>query len=105
QIARNTVANQRRTRRRHPAAPLEDAALVAAPLAVEGSAARREEGAAAWRAVGRLPADRRQALILRFVDEMSTAEIAGVLGGAARSGRVVFHCARRAVARDLGGDS
>jgi biotin-(acetyl-CoA carboxylase) ligase len=56
------------------------AALVADPLDVEGGAATRDEAAAAWRAVGRLPADRRQALILRFVDEMSTAEIAGVLG-------------------------
>src|SRR5436190_8718282 len=79
-IARNTVANQRRTRRRHPAAPLDAAALVADPLDVEGGVATRDEAAAAWRAVGRLRGDRRQALILRFVDEMSTAEIAGVLG-------------------------
>src|SRR5436190_6625161 len=75
QIARNTVSNQRRSRRRHPTAPLDAALLVADPLDIEGRVATRDEAAAAWRAVGRLPVERRQALILRFVDEMSTAEI------------------------------
>jgi len=104
-IARNTVANQRRTRRRHPAAPLDAAALVADPLDVEGGVATRDEAAAAWRAVGRLRGDRRQALILRFVDEMSTAEIAGVLGRSEGAVRVLVHRALRAVARDLAHDS
>ena len=45
--------------------------------------------------------DRRQALILRFVDEMSTAEIAGVLGRSEGAVRVLVHRALRAVARDL----
>jgi RNA polymerase sigma-70 factor (ECF subfamily) len=105
QIARNAVANQRRTRRRHPAAPLDAAALVADPLDVEGGVATRDEAAAAWRAVGRLPADRRQALILRFVDEMSTAEIAGVLGRSEGAVRVLVHRALRAVAKDLSRDA
>jgi RNA polymerase sigma-70 factor (ECF subfamily) len=105
QIARNAVANQRRGRRRHPAAPLEAAALVADPLDLEGLAADRDDAAAAWRAVGRLPADRRQALVLRFVDEMSTAEIAGVLGRSEGAVRVLVHRALRAVARDLRPDA
>jgi RNA polymerase sigma-70 factor (ECF subfamily) len=105
QIARNSVSNQRRSRRRHPVAPIEAAALVADPMDVEGNATLRDEGAAAWRAVGRLPADRRQALILRFVDEMSNAEIAGVLGKSEGAVRVLVHRALRAVARDLGGDA
>lgn len=103
QIARNAVANQRRGRRRHPQAPLEAAALVADPLDVERGAALREEGAAAWEAVGRLPADRRRALVLRFVEEMSTAEIAGVLGRSEGAVRVLIHRALRTVARDLRG--
>jgi RNA polymerase sigma-70 factor, ECF subfamily len=101
QIARNAVANQRRGRRRHPVAPLEAAATIADPLDVAGGAVTRDEAAAAWRAVGRLPADRRQALVLRFVDEMSTAEIAGVLGRSEGAVRVLVHRALRAVARDL----
>ena len=100
-IARNVVANQRRGRRRRPQAPLEAAAMVADPLDVEGGAAVRDEAAAAWRAVGRLPADRRRALVLRFVEEMSTAEIAGVLGRSEGAVRVLIHRALRTVARDL----
>lgn len=101
-IARNVVANQRRGRRRHPQAPIELASHVADPLDIEGSATTRDEAAAAWRAVGRLPADRRRAVVLRFVEEMSTAEIAGVLGRSEGAVRVLIHRALRTVARDLG---
>jgi RNA polymerase sigma-70 factor (ECF subfamily) len=101
-IARNVVANQRRGRRRHPQAPLEAAALIADPLDIEGTTAVHDEAAAAWRAVGRLPADRRRAIVLRFVEEMSTAEIAGVLGRSEGAVRVLIHRALRTVARDLG---
>jgi RNA polymerase sigma-70 factor (ECF subfamily) len=103
QIARNTIANHRRGRRRHPQAPLDAAALVADPLDVEGGVALRDEAAAAWNSVGRLPADRRRALVLRFVEEMSTAEIAGILGRSEGAVRVLIHRALRTVARDLGG--
>jgi RNA polymerase sigma-70 factor (ECF subfamily) len=102
QIARNAVARQRRGVRRHPQAPLEAAALVADPLDIERGAATRDEATDAWRAVGRLPADRRRALVLRFVDEMSTAEIAGVLGKSEGAVRVLIHRALRTVARELG---
>jgi RNA polymerase sigma-70 factor (ECF subfamily) len=103
-IARNVVLNERRTARRHPSQPLADevAAVIADPLDVEGLAVRNEEAVAAWQAVGRLPGDRRRAVVLRFVDEMSTAEIAGVLGRSESAVRVLIHRALRAVARDLG---
>ena len=103
QIARNAVANQRRGRRRHPQAPLEAAALVADPLDIEAGAVVRDDASAAYQAVGRLPADRRRALVLRFVEEMSTAEIAGVLGRSEGAVRVLIHRALRSVARDLAG--
>jgi RNA polymerase sigma-70 factor (ECF subfamily) len=105
QIARNVVANVRRTRRRRPEATLDAASAVAAPLDIEAGATRRLEAAEAWDAVGRLPDDRRRALVLRFVDEMSTAEIAGVLGRSEGAVRVLIHRGLRAVARDLGGRS
>ncbi|MFI5225546.1 MAG: RNA polymerase sigma factor [Candidatus Limnocylindrales bacterium] len=101
-IARNVVANQRRTRRRRPEVPLEAAAIVRDPLDIEGRAAARADAAEAWAAVGRLPGDRRRAIVLRFVDEMSTAEIAGVLGRSEGAVRVLIHRALRTVARDLG---
>ncbi|HEY8868453.1 MAG TPA: sigma-70 region 4 domain-containing protein, partial [Candidatus Limnocylindrales bacterium] len=57
----------------------------------------------AWRALARQPADRRRALVLRFVEEMSTAEIAGVLGRSEGAVRVLIHRALRSMARDLRG--
>jgi DNA-directed RNA polymerase specialized sigma24 family protein len=38
---------------------------------------------------------------MRFVEEMSTAEIAGVLGRSEGAVRVLIHRALRSVARDL----
>ena len=100
-IARNVVANERRTDRRRPVSSLEDAAELSAPGDVVETAATREAVGAAWQAVARLPEDRRRAVILRFVDEMSTAEIAAVLGRSDGAVRVLLHRALRAVAADL----
>jgi RNA polymerase sigma-70 factor (ECF subfamily) len=102
-IARNAVANQRRVRSRHPEAPLEAAATVPAGEDVEATVSRRDEAHAAWAAVARLPADRRRAVVLRFVDELSTAEIAGILGRSEAAVRVLLHRALRSVARELQG--
>jgi RNA polymerase sigma-70 factor (ECF subfamily) len=102
QIARNVVANARRDRRRHPEARLEAAAAVPVAHDLEGAVSRGDEAVEAWAAVGRLPDDRRRALLLRFVEEMSTAEIAGVLGRSEGAVRVLIHRGLRAVARDLG---
>jgi RNA polymerase sigma-70 factor (ECF subfamily) len=103
-IARNVVADRQRARARRPEAPLEAAATVTDGHDVEAEVTLREAAGDAWRAVGRLPGDRRRALILRFVDELSTAEIAGILGRSEGAVRVLIHRALRAVARDLGGD-
>jgi RNA polymerase sigma-70 factor (ECF subfamily) len=101
-IARNVVANHRRTLRRRPTAPLDAAATTPAPDDVEGDIVAHAEASAAWAAVSRLPGDRRRAVVLRFVEEMSTAEIAGVLGRSEGAVRVLLHRALRTVARDLG---
>ena len=103
-IARNVVANHRRTVRRRPSATLEAAAGVAALDDVEGGAITRSEASAAWAAVRRLPGDRRRAVVLRFVDELSTAEIAGILQRSEGAVRVLLHRALRTVARDLSRD-
>ncbi len=100
-IARNVIAERRRALRRRPEAPLDAAAAAADPMDIEGSAIVREEAAAAWRAVDRLSGDRRRAVVLRFVHEMSTAEIAGVLDRSEGAVRVLLHRALRSVAGDL----
>jgi len=103
QIARNVVANEHRHHRRRPVAPLEEALGLSAPDDIAEAAVAREAGSAAWEAVARLPDDRRRAVILRFVDEMSTAEIAAVLGRSEGAVRVLIHRALRSVAADLRG--
>ena len=100
-IARNAVAERRRAARRHPATTLEVVTTAADPTDIEGSAIVREEANAAWGAVARLRGDRRRAVVLRFVHEMSTAEIAAVLGRSEGAVRVLLHRSLRAVARDL----
>jgi RNA polymerase sigma-70 factor (ECF subfamily) len=104
-IARNVVANQRRARLRHPEAPLDDAAAIVAPAPADpaAEAVRRDEAAAAWQAVARLPADRRRAIVLRFVDEMTTAEVAAILGRSEGAVRVLVHRALRTIGKDLAG--
>jgi RNA polymerase sigma-70 factor (ECF subfamily) len=102
-IAHNVVANERRRDRRRPVTPLEEAAEFSAPDDVAETAAAREAFSAAWDAVARLPQDRRRAVILRFVDEMSTAEIAAILGRSEGAVRVLLHRALRSVADDLRG--
>lgn len=101
QIARNEIGGERRRTRRRPVEPIGEM-IVADPLSVEDDAVRRDQAREAWRAVGRLPGERRQAMVLRFVDELSTAEIAGVLGRSEGAVRVLIHRALRSVAKDLG---
>ncbi len=103
-IARNVVADRHRVRRRRPEIRLETADTLAADTDLGADVIRREEAGVAWLAVARLPGDRRRALVLRFVDELSTAEIAGILGRSEGAVRVLIHRALRSVARDLGGD-
>jgi RNA polymerase sigma-70 factor (ECF subfamily) len=102
QIARNAVAERQRHQRRHRETPLDVAADVVDPLDVEATAIRNETTSAAVRAISKLPGDRRRALILRFVDEMSTREIAGVLGRSEGAVRILIHRSLRAVASELG---
>jgi RNA polymerase sigma-70 factor, ECF subfamily len=103
-IARNVVADRQRARFRRPEEALEAATAVATTADPSAEVVRREEANAAWQAVARLPGDRRRAVVLRFVDEMSTAEIAGVLGRSEGAVRVLIHRALRTVARDLDGE-
>ena len=100
QICRNEIAGERRRTRRRPVEPIGET-ILADPLNVEDDAVRRDQARDAWRAVGKLPGERRQAMVLRFVDELSTAEIAGVLGRSEGAVRVLIHRALRSVAREL----
>jgi RNA polymerase sigma-70 factor (ECF subfamily) len=102
QIARNVIAERRRRWRRRPEAPLELLVDAPAPGDVEAAVVARESAASALRAVGRLPADRRRAIVLRFVHELPTSEIAEILGRSEGAVRVLIHRGLRGLARELG---
>lgn len=104
-IARNVVAERRRRWRRRPEAPLDLVSDAPAPGDVEGAVVAREMAASALRAVERLPGDRRRAVTLRFVHEMSTSEIAEILGRSEGAVRVLIHRGLRGLARELGDGS
>jgi RNA polymerase sigma-70 factor (ECF subfamily) len=103
QIARNLASNERRRKARHPQDMLDAAAEIAAPDDPARLVIERDAAASAWRAVQALPEDRRRALVLRFVEEMTTAEIAGVLGRSEGAVRVLIHRGLRSVAERLAG--
>jgi RNA polymerase sigma-70 factor, ECF subfamily len=100
-IARNVVAERRRRWHRRPEAPLDLAIDAPDPTDLERTVVDREAATSAWRAVDRLTGDRRRAVILRFVHEMSTAEIAAILDRSEGAVRVLIHRGLRGVARDL----
>jgi len=103
-IAHNQVANalRARARGRRRAAPLDS---ISEPI--DDADPAREVDAAddarrVRRAVGSLPDDRRQVVVLRFVDGLSAREIGAVLGRSEGAVRVLQHRALRDLARILG---
>jgi RNA polymerase sigma-70 factor (ECF subfamily) len=103
QIARNALSNERRRSRRHPEASLDAALEMPAADDVPSTAAERDELRAALAAIDRLPADRRRALVLRFVNELDAREIGQVLGRSEGATRVLIHRSLQTVARSMGG--
>lgn len=103
-IAHNTIANAHRTRARRRIDPLSDEDAVPAPVADDPAevATRADELRRVLAAVRSLPDDRRQVILLRFVDGLSTAEIADVLDRSAGAVRVLQHRALRELAERLG---
>ena len=100
-IARNVIANERRRERRHPQHPLELALGVRAPDDPAATAETRIEAERAMQAVMELPAERKQAVILRFVNELSAREIGEIMGKSEGAVRVLIHRALASVRRQL----
>lgn len=101
QIARNALSNERRRARRHPATPIELALEFPALDDVATAAAHRLEMERVWAVIEQLPAERRRALVLRFVNELSTREIGDILGRTEGATRVLIHRSLQQVAREL----
>jgi RNA polymerase sigma-70 factor (ECF subfamily) len=101
-IAHNQLANALRSRARHPVAPLDAIPDPGAEGDPAGELARSEEARRVRRAIAELSEDRRQVVVLRFADGLSTPEIATVLGRSEGAVRVLQHRALRELAARLG---
>jgi RNA polymerase sigma-70 factor, ECF subfamily len=101
-IAHNTIANAHRSRARRRTEPLPDDFQRAAPNADPApQVALADELREIRRAVGQMPEDRRQVILLRFVDDLSTSEIAEVLDRSPGAVRVLLHRSLRELASRL----
>ena len=101
-VAHNTVSNAMRSRRRRRTEPIPEGWDRPAPNADPATVvARAEEGRRVLRAVRDLPLDRRQVVLLRFVDGLSAAEIGVVLERSPGAVRVLLHRALRDLAERL----
>ncbi len=91
-IAHNVVANWLRDRSRRPVVSLD---YIAAWSGAEGdpqeSLEEREERERLLRAFRSLPPERRELLILKFVEEMSNAQIGAIMGRSEGAVKSLYH--------------
>jgi RNA polymerase sigma-70 factor (ECF subfamily) len=90
-IAHNLAANLYRDRSRRPSATIEDSDALSAPYTTEQLVEGREQLGSVLAGVGRLPDDRREALIMRFALGMDNREIARALGRSDGATKVLIH--------------
>ncbi len=91
-IAHNLVANWHRDRSRRPVVSLEDHLVVSGASAhPEAIALAQEEGVRLLEAVRRLPEERQQLLILKFVERLSNAEIGQIMGRTEGAIKSLYH--------------
>jgi RNA polymerase sigma-70 factor (ECF subfamily) len=101
-IAHNLVANWHRDRRRRKIIPLDDFMLRGLRgEAPEDIAEDREDRKRLLEAIQRLPADRQQLLILKFVEHLSNLEIGQVMGRSEGAIKSLYHRTLIALREDL----
>jgi RNA polymerase sigma-70 factor (ECF subfamily) len=102
-IAHNLVANWHRDRSRRPLVPLEDHVYVGEESHhPETKAIVEEERLMVMAAVRRLPPDRQQLLILKFVERLSNAEIGEIMGRTEGAIKSLYHRTLNALRDDVG---
>ncbi len=91
-IAHNLVANHHRDRSRKRLISLDDVSQWQVDaLSPESEAVILEDREKLLRVIRRLPADRQELLILKFVDRLSNAEIGGVMGRSEGAIKSLYH--------------
>lgn len=101
-IAHNLVANWHRDRSRRPIVPLEDHVVVSRSSEhPEVEAMAEEENRMLLEAVRRLPPDRQQLLILKFVERLSNAEIGEIMGRTEGAIKSLYHRTLNALREEI----
>lgn len=101
-IAHNLVANWHRDNSRRPEIPLDDGLWVQ-PHGEhpEGSLIQTEERERLLKVIRKLPPDRQQLLILKFVEHMSNAEVGEIMGRTEGAVKSLYHRTLLALRDDL----
>jgi RNA polymerase sigma-70 factor (ECF subfamily) len=97
-IAHNLVANWHRDRSRKPAVGLEEAEHVSVKTDAIGAAEDRVE---VLKAIAQLPPDRQSLIVLKYVDDLTNAEIAAVFGKSEGAVKALLHRTLRALRTSL----
>jgi len=105
-IAHNLVANWHRDQGRHKVLPLEYAASqelqgLRAEMP-EAMTETRQEGEALLQAIRRLPGERQELLILKFVERLSNAEIGAIMNRSEGAVKSLYHRTLLALRDELG---
>ncbi|MFN3763804.1 MAG: RNA polymerase sigma factor, partial [Anaerolineae bacterium] len=103
-IAHNIVVNWQRDRRRRPVIALEKiVAPAGAEVDPQGALEEQEEREHLMRAFRRLPPERQELLILKFVEGMSNAQIGAIMGRSEGAIKSLYHRTLQELKRNLEG--
>jgi len=101
-IAHNLVANWHRDRGRRQIMGLDDVAHLSTSSRPESAAEVNEDRARLLGAIRRLPDERQQLLILKFVEHLSNAEIGKIMGRTEGAVKSLYHRTLLALRDELG---
>jgi RNA polymerase sigma-70 factor (ECF subfamily) len=105
-IAHNLVANWHRDRSRRQEIPIHDVPVLPSKGDhPERNLVRSQEQDALLRLIRRLPAERQNLLILKFVENMSNAEIGAIMGRSEGAVKSLYHRTLLALRDQLGDQS
>jgi RNA polymerase sigma-70 factor (ECF subfamily) len=103
-IAHNLVANWHRDRSRKQEIPIDDLPILPARSDhPETTLVRTEEQDALLRLIRRLPPERQNLLILKFVENLSNAEIGQIMGRSEGAVKSLYHRTLLALRDEIGG--
>ncbi len=102
-IAHNLIANWHRDRGRKQEIPIDDLpVLPARGDHPEATVVRTEDQDALLRLIRRLPAERQTLLILKFVDDLSNAEVGQIMGRSEGAIKSLYHRTLLALRDEIG---